>query len=76
MKKREPWGWNALFDDLNLGDQSNIENHILMLQSYTITNQALQNLKMDVSWYKKGLFRDVSLYDDAPFVGNQNARAG
>lgn len=60
-------GIEQLFDGFDLGSKANIENHILMLKSYTLNHKALENLDRKVSWYKKGVLKDVGLYNNYPF---------
>ncbi|WP_430937011.1 GumC family protein [Saccharicrinis sp. 156] len=64
-------GMNSLFEDLSIGGNTNIENHLLTFKSYTLHHQTLQRLNLNVSWYRKDMFRDVSLYKDAPFIIDQ-----
>ncbi len=52
---------------LNTGVKTNAESHILMLKSYTLNNLAIKNLNIEVSWYQKGIFRDVDLYNYTPY---------
>jgi capsular exopolysaccharide synthesis family protein len=65
----ESKGLNAesFFEGLDFQSKTNVENHILMLQSYTLNHQALKNLHLEVSWYKKGLFKDDDLYAQLPY---------
>ncbi|WP_066627113.1 GumC family protein [Labilibacter marinus] len=65
-------GMSAMFEDVGLGGKSNIENHLLMLQSYTLVREALGNLSLNVSWYKRGLLIDKSLYKNSPYIIQQD----
>ncbi len=56
-----------LFDGLDLGGKTNVENHILMLQSYSLNQEAVRKLNLNVSWFNKGLFKDQELYGTYPF---------
>ncbi len=67
-------GLDDLFDSFDLRDKANIENHILMLQSYTLNRQALENLNREVSWFKSGLLKDTELYGSYPFKVKINDR--
>ncbi len=68
-------GIDQLFEGFDLGSKANIENHILMLKSYTLNRRALQNLNRRVSWYQKGILKDVSLYKNNPFEVELNNKA-
>lgn len=60
-------GLDQLFEGFDLGDKTNIENHILMLKSYTLNRQALENLNSKISWCRKGVFTDAGLYRKYPY---------
>ncbi|MFA8436773.1 MAG: GumC family protein [Marinifilaceae bacterium] len=60
-------GLENLYDGFDLRRNTNIENHILMLKSYTLNRQVLENLNWQISWYKEGYFTDVSLYRNYPY---------
>ncbi|MGQ1911806.1 GumC family protein [Marinifilum sp. RC60d5] len=60
-------GIDQLFEGFDLGSKANIENHILMLKSYTLNRKALEDLNREVSWYQKGVLKDVGLYKNSPF---------
>ncbi len=55
------------FSGYKMGAKTNAESHMLMLRSYTLHHQALQNLNIDVSWYQKGVFKDFDLYKISPY---------
>lgn len=57
----------SFFEGFDFSDKTNVENHILMLSSYTLNHQALKNLHLEVSWYKKGFFKDEDLYTQIPY---------
>ncbi len=67
-EESQAMGIDHLFEGFDLGGKTNIENHILMLNSYTLNRQALENLNRNISWYKKGNFTDVSLYQRSPYL--------
>ena len=69
-------GMDQLFEGFDMGGKTNIENHILMLKSYTLNRQALENLDSKFSWYRKGVFTDASLYGDSPYFVEANETAG
>jgi hypothetical protein len=58
-----------LFEAAALGKGSgiNIQNHIGILSSYSITRQTLENLDWRVSWYEANFFGDIDLYKYSPF---------
>ncbi len=58
---------NQIFDGFDIGGKTNMDNHILTLQSYVMSRQAINNLGWNISWYKKGFLRDESLYGNVPF---------
>ncbi len=58
---------NNIFDGVDLGGKTNIDNHILTLKSYIMSHQAMTNLGWNVSFYKKGFLKDESLYGNVPF---------
>ena len=62
-------GGAGLFDGADLmSGHHNIQNNIGILQSYTLNKQVLEILNWRVSLYRKGLFSDTELYEDAPFT--------
>ncbi|MDE5417546.1 polysaccharide biosynthesis tyrosine autokinase [Labilibaculum sp. DW002] len=61
-------GMDQLFEGFDMGSKTNIENHILMLKSYTLNRQALENMDRTISWFQKGNFTDVSLYKQSPYL--------
>jgi len=60
-------GMEQLFEDFDMVGKTNIENHILMLKSYTLNRQALENIDQKISWFRKGIFTDASLYGNYPY---------
>ena len=60
-------GMEQLFGDFDMVGKTNIENHILMLKSYTLNRQALENIDQKISWFRKGIFTDVCLYGNYPY---------
>jgi len=68
-------GMDQLFEGFDLGGKTNIENHLLMLKSYTLNRQALENLDSKISWYRKGVFTDASLYGKYPYVVEEKEAA-
>ncbi len=51
----------------SMGRNSNIENKIGILQSYTLFRKALNNLDWKISWYKKEFLYNKELYNNEPF---------
>ncbi|MCY1635019.1 GumC family protein [Marinifilum sp. D737] len=60
-------GVENLFEGMDLGSKTNIQNHVGILKSYTINLQTLKNLEWNTTWYKEGTVLDSDLYKDAPF---------
>ncbi|MDQ2178536.1 polysaccharide biosynthesis tyrosine autokinase [Marinifilum sp. D714] len=60
-------GVENLFEGMDLGSKTNIQNHVGILKSYTINLQTLKNLDWNTTWYKEGTLVDTDLYKDAPF---------
>ncbi len=52
---------------MNMGNKSNIQNQLGILQSYTLYQKALYNLNWKTSWYKKELLYNKELYNNEPF---------
>lgn len=52
---------------MSMGKNSNIENQIGILRSYTLYQKALVNLNWKTSWFKKELLYDNELYGNEPF---------
>ncbi|MGD9932039.1 MAG: GumC family protein [Mangrovibacterium sp.] len=50
------------------GKNTNIEDYIGILTSYSLNRRVLENLDWATSWYRKELFRDIELYGNEPFV--------
>jgi capsular exopolysaccharide synthesis family protein len=73
MEESQSMGLDQMFEGFDLGNKTNIENHILMLQSYTLNRKALDNLNRETSWFSEGVFTDASLYGDYPYRVEQNA---
>lgn len=69
-------GMDQLFEGFDMGGKTNIENHILMLNSYSLNRQALENLNRKISWFKKGVFTDVSLYGEYPYFVDEKELTG
>lgn len=58
-----------VFAEMNMfSGKNNINNEIEILKSYNMVNRTLQQLDFDVSYFKKGTFREEELYKKAPFV--------
>ncbi len=57
------------FNDLraNTVNNSNIENQIGILKSYSLYRKALENLGWDYSWYQKKMMYNAELYKNEPF---------
>ncbi|MBN2166757.1 MAG: polysaccharide biosynthesis tyrosine autokinase [Marinilabiliaceae bacterium] len=68
-------GVETIFEGLNFKNKTNIENHMLMLQSYTLNRKTLENLNWEVFWYQKGLLKDVILYKNTPYKIHLNHNA-
>ncbi len=66
---------SSVSPSLNLGNQqpgrnvnnTNIENKVGIFRSYSLFRNALNNLGWQTSWYRKGLFHNVDLYNNEPF---------
>jgi capsular exopolysaccharide synthesis family protein len=67
-------GVENLFEGMELGGKTNIENHIGILNSYTLNLQTLENLNWRTIWYKKGSFKDTDLYKKTPFRVTENSK--
>ncbi len=67
LPEKNPEPLADLFELKRFGSNSNVENHIQILNSYSLTRSALENLNWRVYWYKKRLFKKSDLYDDAPY---------
>jgi len=65
-------GMDYLFEGFDLGGKTNIDNHILMLKSYTLNRLALENLDRKISWFREGGFLDVSMYRQSPYLIQEN----
>lgn len=50
-----------------MGNKSNIENQIGILQSYTLFRRAITKLNWKTSWYHKKLMYNHELYNNPPF---------
>jgi tyrosine-protein kinase Etk/Wzc len=60
----------------NARQNTNIENKVGILKSFTLFRRALNNLNWETTWYKKGLFYNSDLYKNEPFelVVSPNAK--
>jgi capsular exopolysaccharide synthesis family protein len=65
-EKNRGVGLEKMFDGLNMGGNTKLENHIAVLESYGINNQVITNLNLSISWFKKGIFIDKELYKQEP----------
>lgn len=72
-EESQSMGLDQMFDGFDLGSKTNIENHLLMLKSYTLNRQALESLNREISWFYAGIFNDVSMYGDYPYRLTKNA---
>ena len=52
---------------MGMGNKTNIENQIGILQSYTLYKKAINNLNWDESWYRKEILYNKELYKNPPF---------
>ncbi len=57
---------NDFVKSMGMGQNSNIENKIGILQSYTLFRKALVNLDWKVSWYQNELLYKKELYKNEP----------
>ncbi|MCK9412257.1 MAG: polysaccharide biosynthesis tyrosine autokinase [Prolixibacteraceae bacterium] len=60
-------GLEKMFEGINMGGSTKLENHIGIYKSYSINNQVVNNLNLGVAWFKKGIFIDLELYKQEPF---------
>ena len=60
-------GIDNLFESLSLGTKVNMQNHIGLLKSYTLSRRAIDNLPLRTSWFQKGQFIDDEFYKNEPF---------
>ena len=67
-EESQSMGMDKMFEGFDLGSKTNIENHILMLKSYTMNRQTLENQDRKISWFQKERFTDKSLYKQAPYI--------
>jgi len=65
-EKNNGVGLEKMFDGFNMGGNTKLENHIAVIESYSINNQVITNLNLSVSWFKKGIFIDKELYKQEP----------
>lgn len=56
-----------IFEIKGLGTRMNIQNHIGILSSFSITRQTLENLDWRITWYEADIFGKNDLYKYAPF---------
>ncbi len=56
-----------IFEGLNLSDKTNVENQILMLQSYALNYETVEKMNLKISWFRKGILRDQELYGLYPY---------
>ncbi len=56
----------TLFEGLNMGGNIKIQNHIGLLQSYSLNYNALENLDWKISWFEETPFYDKDLYGSEP----------
>ncbi len=67
---------DKVFDGLDLGGKTSVQNHIFMLQSNVLNQEAVNNLNLDISWFCSGIFKDNELYNLFPYnvILNKNAK--
>ena len=68
-EKKNGVGLERMFEGLNMGGNTKLENHIGVFKSYSLNNQVINNLKLDISWFKKGIFIDKELYKQETLPG-------
>jgi capsular exopolysaccharide synthesis family protein len=66
-EESQSMGLDKMFEGFDLENKTNIENHILMLKSYTLNRQVLGNLNRKIAWFQEGNFTDISLYKQVPY---------
>ncbi|KYK21253.1 hypothetical protein AYK24_03355 [Thermoplasmatales archaeon SG8-52-4] len=64
--KNNGMGVENIFDVTGIVPRMNIQNHIGILSSYSITRQSLENLDWRVTWFEKDVFGKKDLYKYAP----------
>jgi tyrosine-protein kinase Etk/Wzc len=57
---------SSLFEGLNMGGTVKIQNHIGLLQSYSLNYKTLENLGWKVSWFEDTPFYEKDLYGSEP----------
>ena len=65
--QNEGLGLSNIFETAGFRTQSNIQNHIGILNSYSLIRQTLENLDWKVLWYVDDVFSKVDLYKYSPF---------
>ncbi|MDP4282095.1 MAG: polysaccharide biosynthesis tyrosine autokinase [Bacteroidota bacterium] len=55
-------------DDFKGQMTNNVDNMMGVLKTYTLSNEALEELNRKVTWYEDGFFIDHELYKEDPFV--------
>jgi uncharacterized protein involved in exopolysaccharide biosynthesis len=60
-------GMDNFFEDLEMGPNAKVQNHMSIIKSYSLNRRTLENLRWRVSYYQKELFGERELYKNEPF---------
>lgn len=71
-ENKKGMGVENLFEGMELGNGPNMQNHVGILNSYTLNLQALHNLNWRTTFYKKNLMKKTDLYQASPFKITEN----
>jgi capsular exopolysaccharide synthesis family protein len=66
-ENKKGMGVENLFEGMELGNGPNMQNHVGILNSYTLNLQTLNNLNWRTTFYKKSLMKKTDLYKSSPF---------
>lgn len=60
-------GQDAMLKELNIfSSNKNVDNEIEILNSYTLMEKVVTDLKLNITYYAKRKIKDAELYDDSP----------
>ncbi|WP_321282248.1 polysaccharide biosynthesis tyrosine autokinase [Marinifilum fragile] len=71
-ENKKGMGVENLFEGMELGNGPNMQNHVGILNSYTLNLQALNNLNWRTTFYKKNFMKKTDLYKTSPFKISEN----
>ncbi len=79
-EEEENIGRKAIVQDMGFNESINLEDEIFTLKASPLMKKVVENLKLDVTYFSVGKFKETELYDKSPVkaavVGNKELAEG